>query len=352
MRRRHVIATVALGLILLAVSEVARAQSKTLDIYWIDVEGGAATLVISPSGESLLYDAGWETDGRDGKRIADVARAAGLKSIDHFVLSHYHADHAGGLQSLAKLMPIGRCYDRGDFIEPANQKWRDVYLSVCASKRTILKVGDTVPLKDVRVDVVASNGQIISKPLAGGGPNPMCATAENRPAEGPENQYMVGALFTFGRFRFIDLADLDWQKEMELACPENKVGKVTIWQAGRHGALDGAGAPGLLYAIAPQVIIVNNGPRKGLGGPSPGAQKPATEHYARLAKSPGVEGIWQGHLSLFDRDPRLNTAENMIANTEETADCRGHWIRASVRSDGTFTVTNGRNGFSKTYTSR
>lgn len=352
MRRRHLNAAVALGLVLLLASVFARAQSKTLDIYWIDVEGGAATLVISPSGESLLYDAGWETDGRDGKRIAEVARAAGLKSIDHFVLSHYHADHAGGLQALATLMPIGRCYDRGDFIEPANQKWRDLYLSVCASKRTVLKVGDTVPLKDVRVDVVASNGQIISKPLAGGGPNALCAAAENRPAEGPENQYMVGALFTFGRFRFLDLADLDWQKEMELACPENKVGKVTIWQAGRHGALDGAGAPGLLYAIAPQVIIVNNGPRKGLGGPSPGAQKPATEHYARLAKSPGVEGIWQGHLSLFDKDSRVNTTDDMVANTEETADCRGHWIRASVRPDGTFTVTNGRNRFSKTYTSR
>lgn len=335
-----------------ALQDTGRAQTRTLDIYWIDVEGGAATLVVSPSGESLLYDAGWEVDGRDGKRIAAVVQLAGLKKIDYFVLSHFHADHAGGLQALAKLVPIGRCFDRGDFIEPENQKWRDIYLSVCASKRTIVDVGDRIPLKDVQVDVIASNGRLVATPLSGGGPNPLCASAENRKPEGPENQFMVGALFTFGKFRFIDLADLDWQKEMELACPANRIGPVTIYQAGRHGALDGAGAPGLLYAIRPQVVIVNNGPRKGLGGPSAGSPKPLTAHYDRLAKIPGVEGIWQGHLSLFNPDKSVNTSEDMIANFEESAQCQGHWIRASVRPDGTFTVTNGRNMFSKTYTAR
>src|SRR2546430_1136027 len=136
---------------LLVVEGTARAQSPTLDIYWVDVEGGAATLIVSPSGESLLYDAGWEGDGRDGKRIAAVAQLAGLKKIDYFVLSHFHADHAGGLQALAKLVPIGRCFDRGDFIEPANQKWRDVYLGACSAKRTIVKVGDKIPLKGVQI---------------------------------------------------------------------------------------------------------------------------------------------------------------------------------------------------------
>jgi competence protein ComEC len=256
--------------LLILLTEGPGAQQRTLDIYWIDVEGGAATLVVSPSGESLLYDAGWEVDGRDGNRIAAVVKQAGLDRIDYFVLSHFHADHAGGLQELSKLVPIGRCFDRGDFIEPANQKWRDIYLNACAAKRTIVKVGDTIPLKGVQIDVVASNGQIVANPLAGGGANPLCASAENKPAEGPENQFMVGSLFTYGRFRFLDLADLDWEKEMELACPTNRLGQVTIWQAGRHGALDGAGAPGFLHAIRPQVVVVNNGPRKGLGGPSAG----------------------------------------------------------------------------------
>ena len=139
---------------------------------------------------------------------------------------------------------------------------------------------------------------------------------------------------------------------MELACPTNRLGQVTIYQAGRHGALDGAAAPGLLYAIKPQVVIVNNGPRKGLGGASAGAPKPLTNHYERLAKTPGIEGIWQGHRSLLEPDAGANTSPDMIANVEESAECKGHWLKASVKADGSFTVTNGRNGFSKTYKAR
>jgi beta-lactamase superfamily II metal-dependent hydrolase len=329
----------------------AQAQSRTFDIYWVDVEGGAATLVVSPSGESLLVDSGWEQNDRDAKRIFAAARAAGLSRIDHFVLSHFHADHAGGMVALSKLMPFGRCYDRGDFIEPANQRWRDAYLSVCRDKRTILKAGDTIPLKDVGVDVVASNGELIATPLVGGGEaNPLCATAENHPPDVPENQLMVGALFSYGRFRFLDLIDLDWQKEMELACPTNRIGRVTIWEAGRHGALDGAGAPGFLGAIKPQVVVVNNGPRKGLGGPTGGARQVFTDHYQRLMDIPGIEDVWQVHRSLFD-DAR-NTAEERTANLTDTDACEGHWLKVAVRSDGTYTLKNGRTGFEKTYMSR
>ena len=334
--------------LLLAPAATVRAQPAHLDIYWVDVEGGAATLIVSSSGESLLLDSGWEVGDRDAKRIFAVAQQAGIKKIDYFILSHFHADHAGGIRALATMIPIGRCFDRGDFIEPANQRWRDAYLGVCAGKRTILRIGDKIPLKGVQIDLVASNGQLLARPINGGRANPLCATAENRPPDVPENQLMVGALFTYGKFTFLDLADLDWEKEMELACPINRLGEVSIWQAGRHGALDGAGAPGFLYAIKPQVIVVNNGPRKGLGGPSPGSQKPLTVHYDRMAKSPGIEGIWQAHRSLLD--PDHNTAENMIANLEDTAECLGHWIKASVARDGRFTITNSRNQFSRTYT--
>ena len=348
---RSIAQSFSLAALMLASAATAGAQSRTLDIYWVDVEGGAATLIVSPSGESLLYDSGWEVGDRDANRIAAAARQAGLKKIDYFILSHFHADHAGGITALAKMIPIGRCFDRGDFIEPANQRWRDAYLSVCGDKRTILHPGDKIPLKDVQIDVMASNGQLLAKPIAGAGrPNPLCATAENKPPDVPENQLMVGALFTYGKFKFLDLADLDWEKEMALACPVNRVGQVSIWQAGRHGALDGAGAPGFLYAIKPQVVVANNGPRKGLGGPSPGREKPLTNHYGRIAGTPGIEGIWQGHRSLLD--PDHNTADNMIANLEDTAECQGHWIKAAVGRDGTFTVTNSRNGFSRTYKAR
>jgi beta-lactamase superfamily II metal-dependent hydrolase len=327
----------------------AAAQQKPLDIYWVDVEGGAATLVVSPSGESLLYDAGWENEDRDAKRIFAAARAAGVSRIDHFVLSHFHADHAGGMLALSKLLPFAHCYDRGDFIEPENQRWRDAYLAVCKDKRKILGPGDRIPFEGVDVDVVASDGKLIGKPLPGGGPNAQCANVENHPPDVPENQLMVGALFTYGRFRFIDLADLDWEKELELVCPVNLIGRVSVWQAGRHGALDGAGAPGFLAAIEPQVVIVNNGPRKGWGGPTGGARERLTDHYKRVADVTGIDDVWQVHASLFPG--ARNVADERIANLSETND-EAHWLKVSVRSDGTFTVTNGRTGFTKTYTAR
>jgi len=335
---------------LVAFAAAAAAQSTTLDIYWIDVEGGAATLIVAPSGESLLVDAGWAVDDRDPKRIAAVARHAGLRQIDYFLLTHFHTDHAGGLTSLAKMIPIGRCLDHGERTEPENQKWVDAYLGVCGDKRTIVRAGDRVPMKGIDVDVVASAGRLVAQPINGGGPNPLCATAEHKPQDSPENQRSVGILVSYGPFTFLDLGDLNWAKEMELSCPVNRMGEVTIYQTSRHGAFDGAGAPAHLYAIRPQVVVINNGPRKGLGGSTPGLPQVAGGHFERIAKTPGIEGIWQGHLSLLDK--AHNTAAEMIANVEETADCRGHWIRASVRPDGSFTVMNSRNGFSRTYAPR
>jgi competence protein ComEC len=346
--------------LLLAAGGMLQAQSRNLEIYWIDVEGGAATLIVAPSGESMLIDTGWTVDGRDAKRIYATAQQAGLKKIDYLVISHFHADHVGGLAALSKMIPIGRFFDHGDEIEKENQQWLDSYKTASMGKRTIIKPGDEIPLKGVRVLVVSSNQKILAKTVSGGGPNPLCPDAEQKAPVAPENQRTVGVLLTYGKFKFLNLIDLDWEKEMELACPVNKLGKVTVYQTSRHGSLDGAGAPAFLGAIAPQVVVVNNGPRKGLGqvdanvksitpaGPAPYEKN----SYQRLAKLPGIEGIWQGHLSLLDRAPEHNTAENMIANLEETADCKGNGIKASVDRDGKFTVTNSRNGFTKSYTAR
>ena len=351
-----------LPVLLLVSSGMLNAQSRNLEIYWIDVEGGAATLFVAPSGESMLIDTGFDVGDRDAKRIHAAAQQAGLKKIDYVVISHYHTDHVGGLAALSKMIPLGRFFGPNDEIEPQNQKWLDSYRTAAAGKRTIVKPGDQIPLKGVQATIVSSDHKLIAKPLSGGGPNSLCADAEERAPAGPENQRMVGTHLTFGKFKFLALIDLDWQKEMELACPVNKLGAITLYQTSRHGAFDGAGAPALLGAIRPQVVVVNNGPRKGLGqldnnvkSATPAGKKTAPYErngYARLAEIPGVEGIWQGHLSLLDKDPGHNTSEDMIANFEETADCKGHWIKASVEPGGRFTVTNGRNGFSKTYMAR
>jgi beta-lactamase superfamily II metal-dependent hydrolase len=352
------------GILAPAAIDPIRAQNnaQNLQIYWIDVEGGAATLIVSPSGESLLLDTGFPDADRDAKRIYAAAQKAGLKQIDYLVISHWHRDHEGGLAALAKMIPIGSFFDHGDGVEAVDKVRLDDYKAVAAGKRAIVKPGDKIPLKGADVLVVSSEFTLLGQPVNGGGPNPLCADAAQMAPAAPENQRMVGVLVSFGAFTFLDLADLDWQKEMELSCPVNKVGRVSLYQTSRHGSFDGAGAPAFLGAISPQVIVVNNGPRKGLGQsddrvkPLEIAGKPAAPYernsYLRMAKLPGLEGIWQGHLSLLDKDPSHNTSPDMIANFEETAECQGNRINAFVAPDGRFTLTNGRNGFSKSYVAR
>jgi competence protein ComEC len=356
------IALAVLALAAPGLTRAAPAQPRNLDFYWIDVEGGASTLIVSPSGESMLFDTGYEVGDRDAKRIYAAAQQAGLKQIDYVVISHWHADHVGGLAALAKMIPIGRFFDHGDAVQPEDRARLEGYKVVAGNKRTILKPGDNIPLKGVQVQVVASEEKLIANPVNGGGPNPLCANAPQMGPAGPENQRMVGLMLSYGKFKYLSLADLDWQKEMELSCPINKLGTVTMYLVSRHGGLDDSAAPAFLGAIKPQVVIMNNGPKKGLGQTDdrskplsvPGVQTAAYERnsYLRLAKSPGVEGIWQEHLSLLDKEPAHNTSPDMIANFEDTADCQGHWIRGSVASDGKFTITNSRNGFSKTYAAR
>jgi hypothetical protein len=365
MKRTYTVAAVAA--LALAVCGPAPAQSPgapsgNLKMYWIDTEGGAATLLVSPSGESLLIDTGYPDGDRDAKRIFDAAQRAGLKKIDYLVISHWHNDHVGGLAALAKMIPIDRFFDHGDGVEPENQQRLDGYKAVAGNKRTIVKPGDRIPVKGFDALVVSSDRKLLDKPVNGGGPNPLCANAARMEAAAPENLRTVGLLVTYNKFTYLNLIDLDWYTDMELACPVNKVGEVSLYQSSRHGGLDDAGSPPFLGAIKPQVIVVNNGPRKGLGQVDarvkpmtvPGQQAAPYEKnsYLRMAGLPGIEGIWQGHLSLVDKDPRHNTSQDMIANFEETADCKGNEITASVGPDGKFTVTNGRNGFSKTYVAR
>jgi beta-lactamase superfamily II metal-dependent hydrolase len=242
------------------------AQTRNLDIYWIDVEGGGATLIVSPSGQSLLVDAGNPGD-RDAQRIFAAAQMAGLKKIDMLLTTHFHGDHVGGTPALSKLIPIGRYFDHGDSIEttPNAVQLFNAYKAIAEGRRTTVKPGERIPLSGVNVEVLSANGAVLAKPLPGGGPNPFCANAQQHDPDKTENQRSAGFLLTYGKFKFFDVGDLTWDKEMELACPVNRVGTVTLLQATHHGFVnDFSGAPPLYWALKPQVVVVNDGPRKGL----------------------------------------------------------------------------------------
>ncbi len=333
-----------LPLLLLA---AARSDKKrTLDIYWIDAEGGAATLIVTPTGQSMLVDsANRKDDDRDAKRIHAVAKLAGLEKIDILLTTHNHGDHMGAAPALAKLMPIDLFIDHGDSAEADRPKAAaayQAYVELTGGRRKIVKAGDKLPLRGVDAVVVAAAAKVIDRPRKGGGPNTeLCKTAATKePDVDPENNHSIGFVLSYGKFDFLDLGDLPWNYELPLVCPINRIGVVDLYQTTHHG-LDRSGAPQVVWAVKPRVAIMNNGPKK--GGP------PGT--FEILRKSPGLEDIWQGHLAL-GTPKELNSDESMIANLGPTEGCEGHYLKASIAKDGKYTVSNGRTGFSKTYASR
>jgi beta-lactamase superfamily II metal-dependent hydrolase len=330
--------------------------AKTLDIYFIDVEGGQATLIVTPAGESLLVDTGFPgSDGtfaslpgdprtaRDAQRIATAAKDAGLTRIDHLLITHFHADHVGGVVELAQLMPIGAFIDHGSALPAAESVAGtlaavDRYVAVRAKGRHLEpKVGDRLPLKDVDAVVVSSAGSTIAKPLAGaGGPNAACGTSAPEAQEKNENPRSTGFRLTFGKFRFLDVGDLSGPPLFALVCPNDLVGPVDVYLVAHHGGPDAAD-PATFAAFRPRVGILNNGAVKG------GAQKT----FASLHRAQGLEDVWQLHRTT--NAGAENFADDRIANLDERT---AHWIKLSANDDGSFSVQNGRTGVGKAYRAR
>ncbi len=319
----------------------------------MDVEGGQATLFVSPSGESMLVDAGYAGfDGRDANRIVAAAKAAGLTGIDYLVISHFHGDHIGGVPELAERFPIRTYVDHGTSIE--TEESAQALFKAYASARSkgerhmIVKPGDTIPIKGFDVRVVASAAQLIKTPLPGAGaPNPFCKDhVVKTPEQGPrlrpssigtpssENLQSVGIMISHGRFRLADLGDLAWNQEAELVCPANLLGPADVYLTTAHGQAI-SGPPALVRALAPRAIIMNNALNK--GGDSP---------TLSVLKSSGAD-VWQLHFSKLPAAPGENAPESFIANPGEADP--GHWIKISAQADGTFVVTNSRNNVAKTY---
>ncbi|PWU09985.1 MAG: MBL fold metallo-hydrolase [Terriglobia bacterium] len=326
---------------LLLVPAGVLSAAKSLEIFFIDVEGGQSTLFVSPSGETLLMDTGYGGyNGRDGARIAAAAKAAGVKKIDYLLISHYHADHAGGVADVAAKFPIRNFVDHG----PDSETDKDslvlfrMYSSFRDKANHILaKPGDTIPIKGLDVKILAGNGETLASPLPGAGePNPACAGYKPDPDEFEgENQRSLGLLITFGSFRILDLGDLSSSREHNLVCPANKIGTVDVLVASHHMGT-AASTPEFLQVIHPKVAIANNGPRKG-GDP---------RAWQRVHDTAGLLDVWQLHYAL-GAGKEHNSADTFLANIDEI--CQGKWLRLNAEKDGSFTVSNSRNRYEKSY---
>lgn len=336
MTKRVVIAVVlSLGL-------TRSASTQTLDIFFIDVEGGASTLIVTPAGQSLLIDAGYGgRGGRDPARILAAAREARIDHIDYLLITHFHSDHVGGVPELAALIPIHAVIDYGEPMGTdrlAMGGFRN-YEPVRRERLHLQpKPGDRLPLNGVDADIVSAAGAILSTPLRGGGQeNAACATLEHYPDDGTENFRSIGLRLRFGAFRFVDLGDLSGNTLGTLVCPRNLLGEASVYLVAHHGNYD-SNVPALVAALRPQVAIMNNGLTKG-GAP---------EAFVTLRQQPGLEDLWQLHASRNQNAE--NSPERFIANVDEGQ--TGYWIKLTANDDGSFTVINGRNGFSKAYSAK
>jgi len=316
------------------------AWAAPLRMYFIDVEGGQSTLIVSPSGASMLIDTGWRGfDGRDAKRILEAAKSAGIDRIDYLIVTHYHADHVGGVPELAGKIKIGTFVDHVPNREDADDTRANyaAYLKAIGdAKHLVVKPGDRIPINGLDVTVVSADGNLITKPLSGAGEeNPLCASEPAPPDDPSENSHSLGVLITYGKLRVLDIGDLTKKKELGLACPKNLVGKVDLFVVTHHGSV-GSNPKAFVHAIAPRVAIMDNGAHKG-GSP---------ESWQTVHDSPGLADLWQLHYAMNSGDDH-NVAKDFIANLEEN--CTGKSITVTGEADGTVTVTNSRNGFFKTY---
>jgi competence protein ComEC len=334
-------------LLLFAVSTNAAATTRPLEIFFIDAEGGAATLIVTPTGQSLLIDAGYGgREGRDAARILAAAAEAGITRIDYLLVTHFHNDHVGGVPELAGRMPIGTFIDYGGPLgtplggDRMTARSFQAYAPVRGENPHIVpKPGDLLPLEGIQARVVSAGGELLTTALAGGGQtNDACAGAEDHPEDGTENYRSLGVMLQFGSFRFLALGDLSGNTLTRLVCPTNLLGEATVYLVSHHGDYD-TSVPALYAALRPQVAIMNNGVTKG-GSP---------DAFKAVHRSPDLEDLWQLHASRNERT--VNAPEELIANVDDGT-TTGHALRLTAFADGSFRVVNGRTGFYKTYPPR
>ena len=317
---------------LIAFARPLLAQTPHLDVYFIDTEGGQATLIVTPARESILIDSG-NPGERDAHRIYDVAvKTAKLHQIDHIIATHWHLDHYGGTGELAKLIPIKNFYDHG--IPDKSIDDLDNFPGLIAAYRTAskgqsttLRAGSTITLKQTkgtgRIGLLTLVGMQTTIPdQLRAKANPYASEFVPHPKDNSDNANSLGFALKFGIWRFLDLGDLTWNIEEKLVDPTDKIGKVDVYLTTHHG-LEVSNNPVLLKTVSPTVAIFNNGPTKG-GHP---------DVTKTLRSIPNIKGIWQLHRNI-NCPPDMNTEADKIANID--ADCKAEFIKLSVDQNGKF----------------
>ncbi len=326
--------------ICLSLGTLSRAAEKSLQIFFIDVEGGQSTLFVTPSGQSLLVDTGWGYNAyRDANRIAKVAGMAKIKKIDYVVITHYHTDHVGGVPQLVSKIPVKTFVDHGanrEDTNATNHLYSEYQAAIASAEHIVVKPGDHLPLKDLDVTVVSADGAVIQQPLPDAGkPNAACQGVARKDVDPTENARSVGMAITYQHFKAIDLGDLTWNKELDLMCPDNRLGKTDLLVVSHHGS-DLSSSPALVHALEPRVAIIDNGAKKG----------GSASTWDIVKSSHGLEDIWQLHYADAAGQDH-NTTDPYIANVEE-ADT-GLYLKLTAHPDGSFQVFNPRNKFTKNY---
>jgi beta-lactamase superfamily II metal-dependent hydrolase len=322
----------------LAVSSFGR--EKKLQIFFIDVEGGQATLFVTPAGQSLLIDTGWGYNAfRDALRIQKACKLANIKKIDYVLITHFHTDHVGGVPQLVQKVTVEHFVDHGVNREEskATKTLYDEYQKAIEGyDHIVLKPGDKLPIKGIDVTAVSGDGNVIAQALPGAGqPNDACSGVQEKASDPSENARSLGTVIQFGKLRIVDLGDLTWNKELELMCPNNKLGKADIYIASHHG-IDQSNSPALVHGLQPRVAIIDNGTKKGN----------APSAWDIIKSSPGLEDIWQLHFADAGGSEH-NTTDPFIANVDE-ADS-GFYLKLTAEEDGSFQIFNPRNKYEKNY---
>jgi beta-lactamase superfamily II metal-dependent hydrolase len=326
----------------------AGSRDGRLDLYFIDVEGGAATLIVTPTGESILIDSGYpDNAGRDLNRILHVIRdVAGLDHLDHAAVTHWHRDHYGNHAALAAQLPIRRFWDRGipDSLaeDPEFPARIAQYRAATQNQSTPLKAGSefelpggAVPLK---IRIVAASREVIPNI---GPPNPFADRHRPQDPDPSDNSASVSLLLAFGDFRFLCCGDLTWNMEARLVTPNNPLGQVDLFMVTHHG-LPSSNNPALVLAIDPVVAVMCNGPTKG-GHP---------QTLATLREVRSLQALYQLHRNI-ELPAEAQTPAEFIANSEPTVNCSGVWVLASVAGDGrSYTVQIGPEGRRREYRCR